>query len=177
MDLFVFLMFLLLMAVNWVLIYSKTQFNPNSTNRKYINIKNRFLAKILIQQKSDYIKYVKVKDRLKLNIPCFIGYIIFAVIFVISIIMYLVPEMPCEPTSLPFGKFNSVILDTYNAKIPYTLALIMIFVQFDIMLLSANIKQLKAKNENTTKAFKIGFSVLTLGFLFVTVYFTYILIK
>ena len=174
MDLFVLLMFLLMMAINWMLIYSKTQFNPNDTNRKYINIKNHSLAKLLIQQKSDY---VKVKDKLKLNIPCFIGYIILVIIVIIAIIMYLIPEMPCEPTSLPFSRFNSLILDTYNAKIPYTLAFIMVFVQFDIMLVSANIKTFKTEKENTTKGSKIGFSILTSGFLLFTIYLMYALIK
>ena len=177
MNLFVLLMFLLMVAINWMLIYSKTQFNPNDTNRKYINIKNRSLAKLLIQQKSDYVKYVKVKDRLKLNIPCFIGYIVLVIIVIIAIIMYLIPEIPCEPTSLPFSRFNSIILDTYNAKIPYTLAFIMAFVQFDIMLVSANIKMFKKEKENTTKSSKIGFSILTSGFLLFTVYLTYALIK
>ena len=177
MDLFVLQMFLIIMFSNWLLIYSKTQFNPNDTNRKYINIKNRSLAKLLIQQKSDYVEYVKVKDRLKLNIPCFISYIILVVIIIIAIIMYLIPEMPCEQTRLPFSRFNSIIIDTYNAKIPYILAFIMLFVQFDIMLVSANIKMFKTGKENKTKGSKIGFSILTLGFMFVTVYLTYALIK
>ncbi len=177
MDLFALLMFLIIMSINWILIYYKTQFNPNDTNRKYINIKNRSLAKLLIQEKSDYVKYVKVKDRLKLNIPCFIGYVIFAFIIIIAIIMYLIPEMPCEPTRLPFSKFDAIILDTYNEKIPYTLAFIMVLVQIDITLVPANIKLFKIENENATIGWKIGCSILTLFFLLFTVYLIYALIK
>lgn len=177
MDLNPLLMFLILMAINWMLIYSKTQFNPNDTKGKYINIKNRSLAKLLIKQKSDYVKYVKVKDRWKLNIPCFIGYVIFSFIIIIAIIMYLIPEMSCEPTRLPFSRFNSIIIDTYNAKIPYILAFMMLFVQFDIMLVFANIKLFKTEKDKITKGSKISFSILTLGFLLFTGYLTYVLIK
>ena len=177
MDLFVLLMFLIIMAMNWMLIYIKTQFNPNDTNRKYINIKNHSLAKLLIKQKSEYVKYVKVKDRLKLNIPCLIGYVIFAFIITIAISMYLIPEIPCEPTRLPFSRHNSIILDTYNAKIPYILAFIMLLAQLDIVLVSANIKLFKPENENATKGSKIGFSILTSGFLLFTGYLIYALIK
>ena len=75
--------------------------------------------------------------------------------------MYLIPEMPCEPTSLPFSRFNSIIIDTYNAKITYILAFIMLFVQIDIMLVSANIKMFKTEKKKITKGSKIGFSILT----------------
>ena len=165
------------MAMNWVLIYSKTEFNPNDANKKYITIKNRSLSKLLIQQKSSHVKYVKVKDRLKLNIPCFISYIILALILIIAVVSYFVPEIPCEPTRLPFSRHHSVILDTYNAKIPYALAFIMLCSQLDIVLVSINIKLLKTKNANATKGLKIGGCILTLGFLLFTGYLVYALIK
>ena len=163
------------MAINWVLIYSKTEFNPNDTNRKYIIIKNRTLASVLIDEKSSYVKYVKVKDRQKLNIPCFIFYIAFALILIITIVFCVLPEMPCEPTRLPFGRRNSVILDTYNAKVPYTLSFLLFCAQVDFMFVPGSIKIFKMKDQ--TIGSKIGIGILTLGFLLFTGYLVYTLIK
>ena len=177
MDFYVLLMFLLIMCINWVLIYAKTEFNPNDTNRKYITIKNRSLAKLLIQQKSHYVTYHKVKDRLKLNIPCLIGYIILTFILIVAGVSYAVPEIPCEPTSLPFGRRHGIILDTYNAKIPYTLACIMMYIQTAIILIPLNIKMFKKRHADITTGFKIGFSIVSVGVLLFTGYLVYALIK
>ena len=84
MNIFVLIMYLLVLAINWTLIHSKTEYNPN-INRKYILIKNRRLAEILINKKSSYVKYVKVKDRQKLNIPCFVLYLAFALIVLVTV--------------------------------------------------------------------------------------------
>ena len=53
----------------------------------------------------------------------------------------------------------------------------MLFVQFDIMLVFANIKLFKTEKDKITKGSKISFSILTLGFLLFTGYLTYVLIK
>ena len=171
------LSFLCIMLVNWAFIYSKTEFNPNDINRKYITIKNRSLAKLFIQQRSHYVKYNKVKDRLKLNIPCFVKYVILAFIFIIAVVSYFFPEMHCEPVSLPFSRRHSIILDTYNAKIPYTLAFIMAYIQVAITIIPLNIKMFKKKSEDITTVFKIGFSILSLGVLLLIGYLCYALIK
>ncbi len=175
MEVFVLIMYLIMMAINWVLIYSKTEFNPNDTNRKYIIIKNRTLASVLIDNKSSYVKYVKVKDRQKLNIPCFVFYIAFALILLITIILCLLPEMPCQPTSLPFSRHNSIVLDTYNAKVPYTLSFLLFCAQVDFMFVPGSIKILKMQDQ--TIGSKIGVGILTLGFLLLTGYFAYVLFK
>lgn len=85
MDFIALVMYLIIMAINWVLIYGKTEFNPND-NRKYIIIKNRTLANLLMQKKSSYVKYVKVKDRQKLNIPCFIFYIAYILVLLATVV-------------------------------------------------------------------------------------------
>ncbi len=177
MDLFVLLMFLLIMAINWVLIYSKSPYNPNKPNAKYINIKFKPLRKILILPKHADLKYVKVKDRSKLYLPCFFGYIILTLILIITIIFYFIPEIPCQPIRLPFGKLHSVVLDTLNAKIPYTLAFIMLFLQFDFTLVSINIKIIKAKNKDATTALKIGLSIMVICSLLFIIYLLYALLK
>ena len=164
----------MMMSINWVLIYSKTEFNPNDTNRKYIFIKNRTLASVLINKKSSHVKYVKVKDRQKLNIPCFVFYIFFALILLITIIFCVLPEIPCKPISLPFGRRNSIILDTYNAKVPYILSFLLFCVQLDFMFVPGSIKLLKIKNEKIGS--KIGIGIFTLGFLLFTGYLMYALI-
>lgn len=176
MNIFAILMFMLVIFMNWMLIYSKTSFNPKD-NRKYINIKNRSLAKLLIQQKSEYVKYNKVSDRIKLNIPCFVSYIVLILIVIISIILFSCPEMPCEPVRLPFSRHGGITIDTYNMKVPYILAFLMLFVQFDITFISLLIKLFKANNETETKGSKIGWIILTLGFLFVTGYLIYALFQ
>ncbi len=174
MEVFVLIMYLIMMAINWVLIYSKTEFNPNDTNRKYIIIKNRTLASVLIDKKSSHVKYVKVEDRQKLNMPCFIFYIAFALILLITILFCVLPEMPCKPIDLPFSRHNSIILDTYNAKVPYILSFLLFCVQLDFMFVPGIIKILKIKNQ--TIGLKIGMGILTLGFLLFTGYFVYALI-
>lgn len=106
----------------------------------------------------------------------YISYIILAIILIIAVVSYFVPKIPCEPTRLPFSRRHSIILDTYNAKIPYALAFIMLFLQFDVGLVSINFKLLKTKNTNATTALKIGSCILTLDFLLFTCYL-YALIK
>ncbi len=175
MEIFVFILYLTIMSINWVLIYSKTEFNPNDANKKYITIKNCSLSKLLIQQKSSYIKYVKVNDRQKLNIPCFIFYIFFALVMLTTIIFCILPEMPCKPTSLPFSRRHFITLNTYNAKVPYILSFLLLCAQIDFMFVPGFLKILKIKNQNI--GLKIGVGILTLGFLLFTGYLVYALIR
>lgn len=116
-------------------------------------------------------------DRIKLNIPCFVSYIVLILIVIISIILFSCPEMPCEPVRLPFSRHGGITIDTYNMKVPYILAFLMLFTQFDITFISLLIKLFKANNETETKGSKIGGIILTLGFLFVTGYLIYALFQ
>ena len=52
-----------------------------------------------------------------------------------------------------------------------------LFTQFDITFISLLIKLFKANNETETKGSKIGWIILTLGFLFVTGYLIYALFQ
>ncbi len=173
MNIFVLIMYLLVMAINWTLIHSKTEYNPN-INRKYILIKNRRLAEILINKKSSYVKYVKVKDRQKLNIPCFVLYLAFALIVLVTVIFFLLPKMPCEPISMPFPRHNPIVLDTYNAKIPYVLAFLLFFVQINLYFVPMSIKVFKNKEQGL--GIKIGVAILDLAFLLFSGYLLYALI-
>lgn len=174
MNIFVLIMYFLIMEINWVLIYSKTEFNPN-ISRKYIIIKNRRLAEILIVKKSSYVKYVKVKDRQKLNMPCFILYIAFALVVLVTIVFLFLPKMPCEPISMPFSRHNPIMLDTYNAKVPYVLAFLLLFVQVNLLFVPMSIKIFKNREQGL--GIKIGIAILDLAILLFTGYLLYALIK
>ena len=168
---------LLFMGVSWVLIHSYTSFDPNKPTWWYINLKSKPLARLLINPKSHHLKYIKVKDRLKLNIPCLIGYILWFAAAIISVIFIFLPQMPCEPTALPFSRRHQIVLDTYNIKVPYGSALLLFFLIIDAVLISLLLKIFRAKNIELSKKWKISFIALTVFLLLATLYLFFAIIR
>ena len=82
--------------------------------------------------------------------------------------------MPCEPISMPFSRRNSIVLDTYNAKIPYVLAFLLFFVQINLYFVPMSIKVFKNKEQGL--GIKIGVAILDLAFLLFSGYLLYALI-
>ena len=113
--------FLLWASICWALLYGFSPYNPNKPNAKYITVNNKIISKLLIPKRNPFLKYVKVKDRNKLSLKCFVGYIILALIIIASLIMAFLPPIPCEPTILPAGRRSRFIVSTYNEKIPLSL--------------------------------------------------------
>ena len=166
--------FIFFIVIDWVLIKFHTSFNPEKQNRKYI-VLPRGIAKYFINQKSSYVKYVKVKDRQKLSIPCFIGYIACILTVITAIIMYILPVYPCKPLLVPFSRRRGITVYTYNSKIPYLLSFLILAVQINIILIDLTIKLFKAKEKTVSFWLKFGCIAITLGFVAVTIYFIYAL--
>lgn len=115
----------------WFLIYLSAPYNPNKPNAKYITIKNKTIANLLIPKRNPWLKYVKVKDRNKLRLPSLIGYISLTLLLLASLVMFLLPSLPCEPVALPFSRRSQITVATYNEKIP--LSLILVFLSFVLL--------------------------------------------
>ena len=147
--------FLLTASVCWCLLYSFSSYNPNKPNAKYITIPNKTLAKILISKRNLWLKYVKVKDRNKLYLPCFLGYIIALLILIISLIMVFLPPIPCDPIIFPTGRRGHFILDTYNEKIPLLLIFLLFVVVFLCVLFSVSFRLFTKKDKSITIGSKI----------------------
>ncbi len=165
------------MGLSWIFIRSFTGFDPNKPDWWYVNLKSKALANLLVDPKSHHLKYVKVKDRLKLNIPCLVGYILWFVALIVSLIFMLLPQMPCKPTVLPFSRRHQIVLDTYNVKVPYGSALLLFFLIIDAVLISLLLKIFRVKNIELSKKWKISFIALTVFLLLATLYLFFAIIR
>lgn len=164
--------FIFFIIIDWVLIRFHTEFNPEKQNKKYI-ILPRSIAKYFIQQKSSRVKYVKVKDRQKLSIPCFIGYIACIITVITAILMYILPDYPCKPLMVPYSRRHTLTVYTYNSKVPYILSFLIFTILIDIILINSTIKLFKVKDKPVSFWIKIGCIALTSGFVAVTLNFIF----
>ena len=164
-------------VLSWFLIYLFSPYNPNKPNAKYITLKNKFAARLLISKRNPWLKYVKVKDRDKLYFPCLIGYICLALTVVFSVIVATLPPMLCTPTTLPYSRRGQFNVSTYNEKIPLSLILILNLIIFICVLGSVFVSLLKKKDEPKKTGSIIFIIFVILLFTFCTVWLFINMIK
>ena len=150
---------------DWILIRTVSPYNPNKPDSAYIIIPNKTLAKFLIEARNPWLKYVKVKDRQKLWLPAFIAYLLLAAVLLASLVLVLLPPMPCEPVEIPVGRHGATIsVSTYNEKVPLLLVMLFCIVEFLCVLIPALVILFRTKEEKIGG--KIGFFLIVLLFLF-----------
>jgi len=164
--------FSIFIMISWVLIKSKTDFNPEEKDKKYI-ILPRSIAKYFVNQKSSYVKYVKVKDRQKLSIPCFIGYLACIITVLTAIVMYFLPLYPCSPIKLPLSRRRTITISSYNAKIPYIMSLLIFFTQIDIVFVKLAVQIFKVESQEAKLWMKILIVVMCILFTAFILYLVY----
>ena len=167
---FKIVIFLLWAGFDWILIRMISPYNPNKPNSAYIIIPNKTLAKILIEARNPWLKYVKVKDRKKLWLPAFVAYLLLAAVLLASLVLVLLPPMPCEPVEIPVGRRGATIsVSTYNEKVPLLLVMLFCIVEFLCVLIPALVILFRTKEEKIGG--KIGFFLVVLLFLFMAGWF------
>lgn len=115
-----------------------TTYDSRNSRGKYIAIKNKTLAKLLIE-KEDFLgkgKYTLKKDRNKMSMIGLIFYLCNLFVIILALILLLLPQIPCAPFEIDAPKMY-LFADTINSKIPIILTIILLcaeFLYFAIML-------------------------------------------
>ena len=93
---------------------------------KYILIKNRILSAFLLDEMIMFEKsYRPKKDRNKMSFVGLVYYIAASIVFIISIVFSIVPDIPSEAWTFQSAKF-ALLADTLNDKI-VTIAITLLF--------------------------------------------------
>ncbi len=95
---------------------------------KYIDLKSRSLAKILIPKQSGY---VRVAERTKISVFSLVFYILYALHMIVILAMFVMPEIPCDPFVARFGRRGQInwTIHTLNAKIIVLLPIIFFLIE------------------------------------------------
>ena len=84
---------------------------------KYILIKNQILSTLLLDEMIMFEKSYRLKkDRNKMSFVGLVYYIAAFIVFIISVVFALVPDIPSEPWAFQSAKF-ALLADTLNDKI------------------------------------------------------------
>lgn len=108
-----------------------TPYDSRYDNGKYILVKNKKIAKILIEKQlfSDR-RNVQKKDRNKMSIMGFILYIANALLVFVSIILVCSPKIPCTPFELSDEETVYLYADTLNEKVIAIFSIVVLCMSF-----------------------------------------------
>ena len=122
-------MYMLPIALIFSIVFARicTTYDSRSSRGKYITIKNKTLAKLLIEKEHflDKGKCTLQKDRNKMSIIGLIFYLCNLFIIILTLILLLLPQIPCEPFEFDASKMY-LYADTLNQKIPIILSIILL---------------------------------------------------
>lgn len=115
-----------------------TTYDSRSSRGKYITIKNKTLAKLLIEKEHflDKGEYTLQKDRNKMSIIGLTFYLCNLFIIILTLILLLLPQIPCAPFEIDATKMY-LFANTINSKLSIVLTMILLcaeFLYFAIML-------------------------------------------
>lgn len=159
-----------------------TAYHPHLTFKKYIKIKNRTLAKLLID-KSDplYIgtsrfgRENKKSNQDKLLMAGLIFYIISLIIVIFSIILtYIIPEIPIPSTEFETDiDAYSLITNTLNKKL--TVMISLAFLSIEMIFREINGLKYRLEKSFCKKGLIIVYSLFLLPMACITFYFIFII--
>ena len=114
-------------SISFLLIRSLAPFNKTS-KLKYISLNNKFLVNWLIPKQKGY---VKVNDRKKISLFSFLFYLLFAVFVLVLILMFILPDIPCEQFIAGLGKRGQIkwTINTLNEKLIYLLPILFFLIE------------------------------------------------
>ena len=98
--------------ISFLIIRSLAPYEKTS-KLKYISLNNKLLVKCLIPKQKGY---VKVNDRRKISVFSFVFYLLFAILVFTLVLMFVLPDIPCEEFVAHFGKRGRIRwgVDTLN---------------------------------------------------------------
>ena len=164
------ILFLIMSFGCWVLLFVSSPYDPNKSKAKYVTVRNKTLAKLLIPKRNPWLKYVKVKDRNKVYLPSFVGYICLSLIWGVSLVLFFLPEIPCKPVIIPAGRRRAFTVYTLNEKIPLSSIFILLLIILLYMIIPAFIGFFTKKDEKIRLSTKIGFFFIIALLLFGIIY-------
>lgn len=102
-------------------------YDSRTDKGKYIVIKNDKLARVLIEKHTELGRgrLPLKKDRKKMSIYGLILYVGTLFIILLTLILLVVPDIPCEPFEFDSTRLY-LFADTLNAKIPIVLSLLLL---------------------------------------------------
>ena len=119
---------------------------------KYIVIKNEILSRLLLDKMMMLEKSYRLKkDKNKMSIVGLMYYIAAFIVFIVSIVFALIPDIPCDPWVFRSAKF-ALLADTLNDKI-VTIAITLLLAADWIYLAVAIIRITKNTNPILLKIF------------------------
>ena len=126
-------MYMLPIALIFSIVFARicTTYDSRSSRGKYITIKNKTLAKLLIEKEHflDKGKCTLQKDRNKMSIIGLIFYLCNLFIIILTLILLLLPQIPCVPFEIDATKMY-LFADTINSKIPICSTMILLCSEF-----------------------------------------------
>ena len=126
-------MYMLPIALIFSIVFARicTTYDSRSSRGKYITIKNKTLAKLLIEKEHflDKGKCTLQKDRNKMSIIGLIFYLCNLFIIILTLILLLLPKIPCEPFEIDATKMY-LFADTINTKIPICFTMMLLCSEF-----------------------------------------------
>lgn len=125
MYMFPFLLFIIFIGARM-----NTTYHPHLLFKKYVIIKNQTLAKLLIGQSDPVNSRAKnaKSNRNKLSYAGIVFYISFLFLVILSIVMFLIPDIPVESFTFD-SKTMFLTGSTLNAKLPTVLAFALMFAE------------------------------------------------
>jgi|GEM_PF-5559788 len=106
-----------------------TSYDSRFSKGKYITVKNKRMAKLLIDRQSFFERrYTLKKDRNKMSVMGLIFYLCVIFLFVITLFFDIIPPIPCDPFGIDTTKM-SFFANTINQKVPILLAWIVMCVE------------------------------------------------
>lgn len=119
-------MFPLLLLFAFFMARLSTNYDSRISKGRYVVIRNRVLAKLLIEKENFmYKKYTLKKDQNKMSVTGLVFYVCNALILVLTAVLAIVPPIPCELFEIDATKFY-LHADTLNEKIPAILTMILL---------------------------------------------------
>lgn len=156
MPIFKIIFFIFLMYFCYTCSYAVSPYNPDKPHMKYITIKNKTLARLLISKGNSKKQHIKNDDKCKLSVISLLFYIIQVVLLIVSIVLQIIPQIPCEPFAFYLGRHGAHFqLNTLNEKIPLILSTLLVIIEMLSILLPAFINKIKKKEVKISYVFTI----------------------
>ena len=156
-------------SISLLLIRSLAAFEKTS-KLKYISLNNKFLTNWLIPKQKGY---VKVNDRKKISLFSFLFYLLFAVFVLVLILMFILPDIPCEQFIAGLGRRGQIkwTINTLNEKVIYLLPILFFLIEM-ITYFSIGIPRI-IKNKTESKKSLCGIFAMYILFIVLLVFFVF----
>ena len=153
-------------SISLLLIRSVAPYQKTS-KLKYVSLKSKVLAELLIPKKTGY---VKVAERKKISLFSLIFYSLFAVLVLALIILVIMPDIPCEPFLARLGSSVRGVkwhVHTLNEKWIILIPMLFFVMELITYIVMGTIVVIKNKTESKKTLFGVFATLIMFIGLFV----------